>query len=408
MERPLFRPEVLQARQSDWLGGISLVQPLRAWVFAMAAVGAVVAILAVMLIGEFNRRARVEGRLVPDLGLSTVVAPADGVVVRLMQHEGRRVGRGEGLLLITASRTTEAGLDAAVGIRRQLETRRDSTHRLGSMQAGQLQLQADGLSRQLTAARRELVQIESQVAGKLAQVRIAEEITDRYERIEDRRYVSRVQVAQQQQAVLALRGEQKAMERQAIAMRREIDRLQDAMRELTVQKSIVRATTVREVAALEQERVQQDAMGNMMLKAPVAGLVANAMVEAGQAVRAGQPLVSLLPDGSRLQARLLVPSHAIGFIEAGDEVLLRYQAFPYQKFGHARGTVVRVSKSPVMGEDAPSMYRVTVALERQTILAYGKAEPLRPGMLLEADILGERRKLYEWLFEPLYSLSGTI
>lgn len=53
-------------------------------------------------------------------------------------------------------------------------------------------------------------------------------------------------------------------------------------------------------------------------------------------------------------------------------------------------------------------YRVVVELSAQSITAYGKAEPLRPGMLLEADILGERRKLYEWVLEPLYSLTGRL
>ena len=54
----------------------------------------------------------------------------------------------------------------------------------------------------------------------------------------------------------------------------------------------------------------------------------------------------------------------------------------------------------------PPHYRILVALDRQDVLAYGMPEPLRPGMLLEADILGERRKLHEWLLEPLYSLRG--
>ena len=31
-----------------------------------------------------------------------------------------------------------------------------------------------------------------------------------------------------------------------------------------------------------------------------------------------------------------------------------------------------------------------------------------PGMLLDADILGERRRLIEWVFEPLYSLKGRV
>ncbi|MCY1558531.1 hypothetical protein D9M68_954740 [compost metagenome] len=51
-------------------------------------------------------------------------------------------------------------------------------------------------------------------------------------------------------------------------------------------------------------------------------------------------------------------------------------------------------------------YRVTVALAAQAVTAYGKPEPLKPGMLLEADILGEKRRLIEWVFEPLYSLKG--
>ena len=92
-------------------------------------------------------------------------------------------------------------------------------------------------------------------------------------------------------------------------------------------------------------------------------------------------------------------------------MLLRYQAFPYQKFGHHAGRVVRVSRSAIVPADGQAQepyYRVLVELDRQTVTAYGKSEPLRPGMALEADILGERRKLYEWVLEPLYSLNGKI
>jgi len=58
--------------------------------------------------------------------------------------------------------------------------------------------------------------------------------------------------------------------------------------------------------------------------------------------------MALLPKGSQLQAQLLAPSRAVGFIEPGDKVLLRYQAFPYQKFGHHAGKVVRVSRSAIV------------------------------------------------------------
>ncbi len=53
-------------------------------------------------------------------------------------------------------------------------------------------------------------------------------------------------------------------------------------------------------------------------------------------------------------------------------------------------------------------YRVVVSLGQQYITAYGRAESLRPGMLVDADILGESRRIIEWIFEPLYSVVGKV
>ena len=144
------------------------------------------------------------------------------------------------------------------------------------------------------------------------------------------------------------------------------------------------------------------------------GVIATQLVKPGQAVHLGQPLLSLLPGDGRLEAELLVPSRAIGFIEPGDSVLLRYQAYPYQKFGHHQGKVERISRSALGASElgtaqaAEPYYRVTVALDMQAVTAYGNEEPLKPGMLLDADILGEKRRLIEWVFEPLYSLKGRV
>jgi membrane fusion protein len=101
-------------------------------------------------------------------------------------------------------------------------------------------------------------------------------------------------------------------------------------------------------------------------------------------------------------------------------VLLRYRAYPYQKFGHSRGVIASVSRSaiepaelPAMfaggaaGSPAEALYRITVALERQHVTAYGKAAPLQPGMQLDADVLLERRRLFEWVLEPVFTLTGS-
>ena len=106
----------------------------------------------------------------------------------------------------------------------------------------------------------------------------------------------------------------------------------------------------------------------------------------------------------RLQAQLLIPGRAIGFIEPGDRILLRYRAFPYQTFGHQVGRVASISPNAIAPagatRGAERVYRVLVDLQQQAVTARGKYTPLRPGMLLDADILGERRRLYEWILKP--------
>jgi membrane fusion protein len=95
-------------------------------------------------------------------------------------------------------------------------------------------------------------------------------------------------------------------------------------------------------------------------------------------------------------------------------VVLRYNAFPYQKFGAQRGTVTAVSRSAltpteltaVLGQTSAreALYRVDVALPEQYINVYGHPEPLKPGMAVEADLLLDKRRMIEWIFEPLYGL----
>jgi len=45
-----------------------------------------------------------------------------------------------------------------------------------------------------------------------------------------------------------------------------------------------------------------------------------------------------------------------------------------------------------------------VALDRPDIDAYGKRIPLQAGMLLNADIILERRPLMKWFLDPLLSV----
>ena len=95
----------------------------------------------------------------------------------------------------------------------------------------------------------------------------------------------------------------------------------------------------------------------------------------------------------------------------GQEVRILYDAFPYQQFGAYSGRVLKISQTILTGSDAfgpielkEPAYRVTAALDRPDINAYGKKMPLQADMLLRADIILEKRSLISWLLNPVLSV----
>lgn len=47
------------------------------------------------------------------------------------------------------------------------------------------------------------------------------------------------------------------------------------------------------------------------------------------------------------------------------------------------------------------VYRIQVALDRQSIEAFGKPAPLQAGMTLQANIVLERQSFLQWMLQPL-------
>jgi len=51
-----------------------------------------------------------------------------------------------------------------------------------------------------------------------------------------------------------------------------------------------------------------------------------------------------------------------------------------------------------------SVYRIRADLAQDFVLAYGEKQPLMAGMQFEADIVQEKRRIFEWMVEPLFSI----
>lgn len=418
MEQRLFREEVLQARQSGGPGGIVLAQSVPLWLVTALAAACALAVVLFLALADYTRRTRVTGQLVPSLGLSTVVAPVGGILSDVRVAEGEGVAAGDVLAVLAAPRATLAGGDTSRAVQATLARRQRGIALGHASQRALLVAQQDGLRGQKTLLDAESAQLAEGLATRRAQHRLANETLARFRQLRARQFVTELQVQQQASAALEQAAALQSLEREALALRRQVARIDQELAEIPMRLAQLEATGARDDAALSQEALEAEARAQSVLHAPIDGVVTARLGQSGQSVQAGQPVLSLMPAGGALEAHLLVPSRAVGFIAPGDEVLLRYQAFPYQKFGHHAGRVLRVSRSALgaaelvalggSGQAAEPVYRVVVALPRPTVRAYGRDEALKPGMLLDADILGERRALWEWAIAPLFALDGRL
>ncbi|MFC0153169.1 HlyD family efflux transporter periplasmic adaptor subunit [Xanthomonas dyei] len=412
-----FREEVLRARRDAWLVPVRLQAPKFGWPLFAIALVLIAAVFGLLCLGSFTRHEAVNGALVPDRGLLTLTPLSAGIVSNAFVAEGATVRAGEPIVEISGEQDSTSLGDTQASVISQLQIKR------GRLNAD-LQAQNQLYDAQQRDLRRRVTLLEAQMDNTADQIRLQRQRTESAHRLyeqwvsaAEKGILTKVQLLQQQDIAIQNQGQLKELQKHALDLRVEHSQLQSQLEQNPATLEAKRNEIARQIADVAQSLSETEARRSVVLRAPTDGIVTNLLVHVGQPVGAQQPLITLLPKGIKLRAELWVPSKAIGFVARGDRVLLRYQAFPYQKFGRHAGRVVEVSRSAITSKEVSSLlgqqiddarYRVVVELEHQHIVANGRKESLRPGMVLDADILLEKRRLIEWMFEPVYEMTARL
>jgi membrane fusion protein len=418
----LFRPEVLESRRTSWVGEIQLIRPLSLTVLTGAVVTAAVALGLFLSLAEYTRKVRVSGVLVPDRGVIRLVAPQEALVAERLVVEAQAVRAGEVLFVLSLDRAAASG-DTQAAVQRSLSAREISLERAAAQQLLLHNNQMATLSRRLADMQREQSALDDEAALATQRIQLAEQAMSRVESLRDDNFVSSAQVQSKTEELLAVRAQRQALERQRSAHAREAAAVEAQRRELPLDNARRLGEIERDRAELAQQGAESEARRSLVVRAPQDGIVSGVIAQPGQTVTPGVALASLVPAHAQLQAHLYAPSSAVGFLRAKQPVLLRYDAFPYQKYGSQHGQIDQVSLAPLSaaemaGVAAPlpataaaarePMYRIAVTLERQSMPTGLEVRPLVPGMQLEADVPIERRRLVEWLFAPVLGVAGRV
>lgn len=417
MNGKLFRSESLEGQKNRLHGDVLVLPSVK-----LSAIGGFLAlwVLAIMLWlfnSEYARKESVQGWLEPDKGVIRIYAEsATGKIKRILVREGDYVEQGQSLIVVNGDRVLQ-----------------DGSH-LEDKLLSEYQKQKTMLTEQMTRnkliyfhriqdARKQIESIDLETEQMQEQLELMEkrhQIVS--ERVNDSRFVRRKGLLSKYELdsvvseEMSLKSDIAGLKRALLSHQSSRQKLSSELRIYPQEEQNSIAQVQSQLSDIAQKITQLHGQRAHIIKASQNGFVSNIQVNLGQYTKTNLPLMSIVPSESTIQARLLVPVRSVGFLESGQTIEMRYDAFPYQKFGLHRGTIIEISKSAMLPSEVNEsaitvqepVFIVLAELDKNWVTAFGKKLALKPGMTLSADVHLAQRSLMEWLLEPLYSIKGKL
>lgn len=410
----LYRKEALSIPEHRWLGETSVSQPLSIWLGTAISLAIASAVVVFILKGSYTQRHTVAGELAPINGLSSATSPSAGIIREMLVKEGDSIRKGQPIAEIGVSprisksqgnvqELVSNSLDHKVAIASEENI---ATQRFLNSQLSMAHQRHDSIKSEISSLRTELAIRKQQSA--LATVALEKLAT-----LEGTGYVADFQLRQYKDSAFDHLRSVASAERQIILAERALQEALQEIRTASDKRSTASLEYERQSEDLKQQIFENETLSTLTINSPSDGTIATVLRDKNQTVELGQNIVKIIPGSGELEARLLVPSSAMGFLREGGQVQIRYDSYPYQKFGVQLGTISRISRASIATGElglltqataTTAMYFVSVRLSKQSIRVEGKDVHLRPGMGLSADLIGENRSLLSWMFSPAKSI----
>lgn len=428
------------------------------WRFTQAIVIAMVALMLSALVWSFFGRADVivtaQGALVPESEVRRFYAPVDGELANLYIAEGQPVSKGDVLARLNARGAIEAAtnaLDAQLKLEnaerewREFPDKKALLERKAATLKQAMELEehqhqkrvAEGTSKLGEGQRAQLQEARTNLDDAQRARSAAKEEADKYARLfalPGGGGVSQLQVEGKKNALLAAENAIRVAQsrlaelsaRQSLESGQAKAQLETSGQELAKLRLQYDAATKDATNAEDKLRLQlqtarlvSDAAARirfenidkdnfLLIVAPVDGIITDVTAtQLGDKIQANTPLGGIAPKNARPILKTEIAEYDRAFLHEGLPVKLKFNAFPYQRYGLISGTLEYISPAtkPAQQTKQP-VYEGRVALERDHYLVGDKKYPLRYGMTATVEIVVRERRLIDLALDPFRQIGG--
>lgn len=388
-----------------------------------------------------------EGRVIPRAKLQSVEIAESGIVRSLLIREGDRVEQGQALIELdptyadadaAAARSeystallqrarANALLDFADGRRWSLEDEAivpaiaAAESQLVAARIREHEAQLDSLYERLHGAdvaqrqaRTEIARIRDTLPMARSQLSARRELADQgfapkiqVQELEERVTTLSYQLQVQQDEVSKAEGEGAMIERDIAALKENFR--VNAASELSEAEAVI-ATRGEMLEKAERREALQT------LRAPVSGTINEvAITTIGEVAEPGEPLITIVPDGDELIVEAFLMNKDIGFVQEGQEVIIKFEAYSFMRYGYLVGEVEHVSPDAVIDQNRglvfPARVKITGSEFRLERLGSARTagvsklesyeQLISPGLSASVEIKTGKRSVMSYLLSPV-------
>lgn len=361
-------------------------------------------LLLLVTLLDVPRTLPAKGMVAPTGGVARLLSASAGTVIASDVREGQHVNAGDTLVQISSDKFRKAG-DEGVSADsvRQIEAsiaselrHADSIREIIQSTIDQLKVRKSKLEDERQSLQRE---------GRLQSDRVKayEQVSAKYQELKSKEFVSELNLRLREADELSERSRLEVLHRTEKTTENEIKVAELQMNEARARIAAELELSKQKIALLRKDLNIATVETGGVIRAPVSGKISSVQFVVGQTVSQQQELLTIIPEGRKLEARVRVSATAAGKVAVGQPAQLRFPAFPFVRHGSRPSTVEWVTQLPSNGANGESSFVVGIPLGNDDEVH----TQIEPGMSVEAEIVVGKAPLWVSLLPRVETHSSS-
>ena len=419
----LFRQEAINYQKAKWMGKALLIKGYSAWfVFLLSIVFIIVLVLAVIF-GTYTRRINVPGEITTQPRAINLFSTQQGFIINSHVKVGDKVKKGDPIYELDVSQTTQLGNVT----QKTIESINNQIKNISEI----IETLKENKQITLNALKQQIDEYNKFHQDSLLLVKNAEKgMSEMYESMQNyadyqkKGLINNEQFNNQRYLYYQQQNSYQFLQNQIIQENLSIIQLNSELVTKIADFDNKISEYQFQLNALQRQLTEVNAKGTLIVSAPSDGRIESLSVTEGQMVKTDDSLAQLIPANTDSYNLVLwAPNESVPYISINDKINIRYEAYPYQRFGQFSGKIMSISNVPASSQEMSTYsssplsrnninyqayYKVIVSLDKQQMVKFNNKIKLTNGMKADITLFLEKRPIYQWMLSPFYDIQKSI